>query len=99
MKKMAIYLCILQPDPTAPPEKNLDLFYDLDKHLKDEDRLIVYVRDAETEIMEFLKRRIDENSNLQLVISLFDKNRIAETTSAESEVVFTHIDLIILFIN
>ncbi|XP_070159520.1 dynein regulatory complex subunit 7 [Polyergus mexicanus] len=73
------------PDPTAPPEKNLDLFYNLDKHLKDEDRSILCVRDAETEIMGFLKRRIDENSNPQLEISLFDKNRIVETTSAESE--------------
>ncbi|KAM0725854.1 Dynein regulatory complex subunit 7 [Formica fusca] len=73
------------PDPTAPPEKNLDLFYNLDKHLKDEDHSILCVRDAETEIMGFLKRRIDENSNPQLAISLFDKNRIVETTSADSE--------------
>ncbi|KAL6423248.1 hypothetical protein ACFW04_010127 [Cataglyphis niger] len=73
------------PDPTAPPEKNLDLFYDLDKHLKDEDRSIICVRDAEIEIMGFLKRRMDENSNPQLVISLFNKNRIAEMALAESE--------------
>ncbi|CAL1679691.1 unnamed protein product [Lasius platythorax] len=66
------------PDPTALPEKSLDLFYNLDKHLKDEDYSTLCVRDAETEIMGFLKRRIDENSNPQLAISLFDRNRIAE---------------------
>ncbi|XP_072742511.1 dynein regulatory complex subunit 7 [Anoplolepis gracilipes] len=73
------------PDPTAPPEKSLKLFYNLDKHLKDEDHSTLCIRDAEIEIMEFLKRRIDENSNPQLAISLFDRNRIVETI-AESRV-------------
>lgn len=43
----------LQPDPTALPEKSLDLFYDLNKYLKDEDYSILCVRDVETEIMGF----------------------------------------------
>ncbi|XP_018394490.1 PREDICTED: dynein regulatory complex subunit 7 isoform X2 [Cyphomyrmex costatus] len=67
------------PDPNAPPEKNLDLFYALDKHLKDEDRSILHVRDAEEDIMAFLRRRADENLNPQFTISLFDRNRITET--------------------
>ncbi|EFN62109.1 Coiled-coil domain-containing protein 135 [Camponotus floridanus] len=74
------------PDPTAPPEKNLDLFYNLDKHLKDEDQSIICVKDTETEIMEFLKRRSDENLNLQLSISLFDRNQTVETISTEPRI-------------
>lgn len=87
-RKLRSNLCISQPDPTAPPEKNLDLFYNLDKHLKDEDQSIICVKDAETEIMEFLKRRSDENLNLQLSISLFDRNQIVETISTEPRIVF-----------
>ncbi|KYN37462.1 hypothetical protein ALC56_08175 [Trachymyrmex septentrionalis] len=68
------------PDPNAPPEKTLDLFYALDKHLKDEDRSIFQIRNAEDDIAAFLRRRADENLNPQLTVSLFDKNRIAETT-------------------
>ncbi|XP_011050892.1 PREDICTED: coiled-coil domain-containing protein lobo homolog [Acromyrmex echinatior] len=67
------------PDPNAPPEKNLDLFYALDKHLKDEDRSILQIRNAEDDVAAFLRRRADENLN-PLTVSLFDKNRIAETT-------------------
>lgn len=92
-KKLRSNLCsdlISQPDPTAPPEKNLELFYNLDKHLKDEDHFILCVRDAETEIMEFLKRRIYENSNVQLAISLFDRNRIVDTISAEPRMVLVN---------
>jgi len=71
----------LQPDPTGLPKKNLDLFYDLDKHLKDEDYSISCIRDAEKEITTFLKRRTDENINPQLTISLFDKNRAVKTVA------------------
>ncbi|KAG5309089.1 DRC7 protein, partial [Pseudoatta argentina] len=67
------------PDLNAPPEKNLDLFYALDKHLKDEERSILQIRDAEEDVAAFLRRRADENLN-PLTVSLFDKNRIAETT-------------------
>lgn len=67
------------PDATAPPEKELDLFYELNKHLKDEDDAVSCIRDAETDIVAFLKRRADENSILQLTISLFDENRAVET--------------------
>ncbi|XP_011641883.1 dynein regulatory complex subunit 7-like [Pogonomyrmex barbatus] len=63
------------PDPTAPPEKSLDLFYALDKHLKDEDHTMLSIKDAEAEITTFLRRRADENLNPQLVVSLFDRNR------------------------
>ncbi|XP_020282384.1 dynein regulatory complex subunit 7 isoform X2 [Pseudomyrmex gracilis] len=63
------------PDPIAPSEKYLDLFYDFDKHLKDEDHVISCVRDTETEIAEYLKRRKEECINLQFTISLFDPNR------------------------
>lgn len=82
----------MQPDPNALPEKNLDLFYALDKHLKDEDRSILHIRDAEEDIAAFLRRRADENLNPQLTISLFDRNRIAETT-IELDTVFIN-DLI-----
>ncbi|XP_028050974.2 dynein regulatory complex subunit 7 [Monomorium pharaonis] len=68
------------PDPSAPPEKNLDLFYALDKHLKDEDRSTLHIRDVETDIAAFLRKRADENLNPQLTVSLFDENRIAKTT-------------------
>ncbi|KAL0118701.1 hypothetical protein PUN28_009396 [Cardiocondyla obscurior] len=67
------------PDPTAPPEKNFDLFCALDKHLQDEDQSILHVKDAEADITKFLRRRTDENLNPQSRISLFDRNRIAET--------------------
>ncbi|XP_011352287.1 dynein regulatory complex subunit 7 [Ooceraea biroi] len=67
------------PDPTAPPEKELDLFYDINKYLRDEDDAVSCIRGAETEVAAFIKRRADENSNLQLTISLFDENRIVET--------------------
>ncbi|KYN17744.1 hypothetical protein ALC57_09957, partial [Trachymyrmex cornetzi] len=73
------------PDPNALPEKNLDLFYALDKHLKDEDRSILQIRDAEEDIAAFLRRRADENLNPQLTVSLFDKNRIAETIELDTE--------------
>ncbi|TGZ56490.1 dynein regulatory complex subunit 7 [Temnothorax longispinosus] len=69
------------PDPTAPPEKNLDLFYALDKHLKDEDHSVLHIRDAEADIVAFLRRRADENLNPQFTISLFDGNRTAETAA------------------
>ncbi|XP_012057467.1 PREDICTED: coiled-coil domain-containing protein lobo homolog [Atta cephalotes] len=68
------------PDPNAPPEKNLDLFYALNKHLQDEDSSILQIRDVEEDIAAFLRRRADENLNSQFTVSLFDKNRIAETT-------------------
>lgn len=67
------------PDPTAPPERNLELFYTLDKHLKDEDRSVLHIRDVETDVAAFLRRRADENLNPQLTVSLFDINRTAET--------------------
>ncbi|XP_025988502.2 dynein regulatory complex subunit 7 [Solenopsis invicta] len=69
------------PDPTAPSEKNLDLFYALDKHLKDEDQSTLIIRDAEADITAFLRKRVDENLNPQLIVSLFDENRIVETTA------------------
>jgi len=84
---MQLHFCFLQPDPTGLPEKNLDLFYDLDKHLKDEDYSISRIRNTETEIATFLKKRVDENINPQLTISLFDKNR-AVKTAAELGTVF-----------
>lgn len=77
---------LLQPDPTAPPEKNLDLFYALDKHLNDEDHCILHIRDAEADIVAFLRRRADENLNPQFRISLFDRNRTEAT--AELDTVF-----------
>lgn len=77
----------MQPDLTAPPEKNLNLFYALDKHLKDEDHSTLHIRDAETDIVAFLRKRADENLNPQLTVSLYDENRTAETIT-ELDTVF-----------
>lgn len=78
-----LFVIFLQPDPIAPSEKYLDLFYDFDKHLKDEDHVISCVRDTETEIAEYLKKRKEECINLQFTISLFDPNRSKIQAAAE----------------
>ncbi|XP_067217266.1 dynein regulatory complex subunit 7 [Linepithema humile] len=83
------------PDSTALPEKNLDLFYDLNKHLIDEDYSTSCIRDAEIEIATFLKKRANENINPRLTISLFDKNRVVKTTAElGTELQFTQKDAI-----
>lgn len=38
--------------------------------------------------MSFLKRRVDENLNTQLTVSLFNVDRIADTTVAELGMVY-----------
>ncbi|EFN85904.1 Coiled-coil domain-containing protein 135 [Harpegnathos saltator] len=71
------------PNPTAPPEKNIDIFYEFDKHLKDEDHSMSCIRDAESEVASFLKERADENLNLQLTVSLFDRDRAVDIAAVE----------------
>ncbi|KAH0945001.1 hypothetical protein HN011_003354 [Eciton burchellii] len=70
------------PDALAPLEKELDLFYDLQKYLDDENYAVSYIRNAETEIAAFLKRRADDILNLELTIRLFDENRIVDVITA-----------------
>jgi len=66
--------------------------------LKDEDHCILHIRDAEADIVAFLRRRNDENLNPQSIISLFDKNRTAKTT-VELDTVFINNLVKISFIN
>ncbi|XP_032674658.1 dynein regulatory complex subunit 7-like [Odontomachus brunneus] len=71
------------PDPMAPPEKTINLFYALDKHLKDEDYSVSRIRDAESDVASFLKRRADENLNLQLTVSLYNRDRAVDIGAEE----------------
>ncbi|XP_014480246.1 PREDICTED: dynein regulatory complex subunit 7 [Dinoponera quadriceps] len=73
------------PNPMALPEKNIYLFYDFDKHLKDEDHCTSRIKDTESEVASFLKRRADEKLNLQLTISLFDRDRVVDTAVTKLE--------------
>ncbi|XP_012275653.1 dynein regulatory complex subunit 7 isoform X2 [Orussus abietinus] len=63
------------PDPMALPKTSLNLFYELDKQLKDEERCLSYIRDAEMEIGTFLKTRHSEYFMPKLTVSPFDRNR------------------------
>ncbi|KAL2720671.1 dynein regulatory complex subunit 7-like isoform X1 [Vespula squamosa] len=74
-----IHTAIIQEynsDIMSPPEKNLYLFYELEKLLKEEDQCISNIREAENEIASFIKRRTSECLKPNLLISSFDRNRI-----------------------
>lgn len=78
---------ILQPDPLAPLEKSLDLFNLLETQLKEEEQSVVYVRDAERLIYNFLKLRKSEHGIPKLTVSEFDRNRNDEAKAA----MFAHV--------
>ncbi|XP_033216734.1 dynein regulatory complex subunit 7-like [Belonocnema kinseyi] len=63
------------PDPMAPPEKTLILFYDLKKQLEDEQQSTFHVRDAELEINRFIQTKNEEHMMPKLSVSVFDRNR------------------------
>ncbi|XP_047369300.1 dynein regulatory complex subunit 7-like isoform X1 [Vespa velutina] len=74
-----IHTAIIQgynSDIMSPPEKSLHLFYEIEKLLKEEDQCVSNIRDAETEISLFIKRRTSEYLSPNLMISSFDRNRI-----------------------
>lgn len=79
----------------SPPEKSLHLFYEIEKLLKEEDQCISNIRDAETEISLFIKRRTGEYLSPNLTISSFDRNRIETEKSIK---VFPRISPIITYI-
>jgi hypothetical protein len=51
---------------------------------------VSYIRNAETEIAAFLKRRADDILNLELTIRLFDENRIVDVITALEMVSIDH---------
>ncbi|XP_046490335.1 dynein regulatory complex subunit 7 isoform X1 [Neodiprion pinetum] len=63
------------PDPMAPPEKSLMLYYELEKQLKEEEVCRTLIAIAEDEVKAFLKGRSFEYSLPSLSVSLFDRNR------------------------
>ncbi|XP_024935965.1 dynein regulatory complex subunit 7 isoform X1 [Cephus cinctus] len=66
------------PNPMAPPEKNYNIFNELEKQLKEEERSLAHVREAELEIWTFLKTRAAEYLLPKLQVSVFDRNRNQE---------------------
>ena len=60
------------------PDKQLDIYYDLEKQLEEEAKCLTLIRDAETEISGFLKIRTAEYTMPKLTVSLFDRNRNEE---------------------
>ncbi|XP_057338770.1 dynein regulatory complex subunit 7 isoform X1 [Microplitis mediator] len=78
------------PDPLAPLEKSLDLFNLLETQLKEEEQSVVYVRDAERLIHNFLKLRKSEHGIPKLTVSEFDRNRNDEAKAA----MFAHEEMV-----
>ncbi|KAH0569039.1 hypothetical protein KQX54_021745 [Cotesia glomerata] len=70
------------PDPLAPLEKSLDLFYLLETQLKEEEQSVVYVHEAERLINTFLKLRKSEQGIPKLTVSQFDRHRNDEAKAA-----------------
>ncbi|XP_043271904.1 dynein regulatory complex subunit 7-like isoform X2 [Venturia canescens] len=66
------------PDPLAAPEKQLSIYYELKKQLKEESECLILVRDAEIEITTFLKKKSSEYIMPKLLVSFFDRNRNEE---------------------
>lgn len=67
-------------------EKNLDLLYELDTQLKEEDRSITQIRAAEKEAHSFLEERDKEYLMPKLFISIYDKFREPEALMETLEV-------------
>ncbi|KAK2581699.1 hypothetical protein KPH14_002186 [Odynerus spinipes] len=87
-ENLDIHTAIVQeynPDPMAPPEKSLYLFYEFEKLFEEEDQCISKVRDTEKEVSSFIKAREIEYPNPNLIISSFDRNRIADTRKSIKE--------------
>lgn len=59
----------------ALPEKSVDLFYLLEKQLKEEEQSLVQIRDTERMIITLLKTRSTEYGLPRLTVSMFDRNR------------------------
>ncbi|XP_076164914.1 dynein regulatory complex subunit 7 [Ptiloglossa arizonensis] len=66
-------------NPSDEPDKALELFYELDTQLKEEDQSVTQVRSAEVEIFNFLRTRDDEYMTPKLLTSVFDKHRDKES--------------------
>ncbi|XP_032455777.1 dynein regulatory complex subunit 7 [Nasonia vitripennis] len=66
------------PDPMASPEDFDDLIDELEKQLIKEDASIVEVRNAESELFDFLQIRATEYSEPKLKVSIFDPIRNQE---------------------
>lgn len=63
------------------PVRALDVFYELEKQLKEEDQAVSYVRSTEVEISSFLRTKNNEYLTPMLLISAYDKHREAESTT------------------
>ncbi|XP_020707821.2 dynein regulatory complex subunit 7 isoform X1 [Athalia rosae] len=63
------------PDPMAPSEKSLTLYYELHRQLRDEEMCRTLIATAEDEVKTFLRGRSFEYSLPTLKVSLFDRNR------------------------
>lgn len=66
-------------NPLNEPDKALDLLYELDTQLKEEDISISQVRAAEKEMFSFLEIRKSEYLTPKLLISIYDKLRESES--------------------
>ncbi|KZC06212.1 Coiled-coil domain-containing protein lobo like protein [Dufourea novaeangliae] len=68
-------------NPSNVPDKTVELLYELEMQLKQEDRSISYVRGTEVEVSNFLKIRDDEYLSPKLLVSVFNKTRDEETVT------------------
>ncbi|XP_054011422.1 dynein regulatory complex subunit 7-like [Hylaeus anthracinus] len=68
-------------NPSDEPDKALDLFYELETQLKEEDQSVTHVRSTEVEVFNFLKTRDDEYMKPKLLVSVFKKHRDEESTT------------------
>lgn len=70
---MILYYLFFKPlDET---EKGLELLYELDTQLKEEDISLSHIRGAEEEVLYFLQNRDKEYLMPNLTISIYDKLR------------------------
>nr|XP_012139129.1 PREDICTED: dynein regulatory complex subunit 7 isoform X1 [Megachile rotundata] len=67
-------------NPLDEPVKGLEVFYELETQLKEEDCSISHVRNAETEVSSFLTTRNNEYLTPTLLISAYDKHRELSAT-------------------
>ncbi|XP_043255120.1 dynein regulatory complex subunit 7-like [Colletes gigas] len=62
-------------NPLDEPDKALELFYELETQLKEEDQSVTHVRSAEVEVFNFISTRENEYTTPELLTSVFDKYR------------------------
>ncbi|XP_076666325.1 dynein regulatory complex subunit 7-like isoform X2 [Andrena cerasifolii] len=65
--------------PSDEPDVALELLYELDEQLKEEDRSVTIVRDTEAELAGFLITRDGEYLSPKLLISSYDTHRTSES--------------------